>query len=712
MALSKTGQRVGVGRLGAGWWVAVIVAGGLAIVLVTVLQMLRRDREALLARFADDKHRELAEAAREVEEDLEDIGEDLRFAVRLVDSADTPDERARELGALIAVVRHYRTLSVHDARGELVLRVLDPLAAPSFDASRFNAPAVRAAREALGRTDEIAISPRLTAAGAGWYRVFARASQDLGRAQGAVAVVVDTEPIFRRMRPVASAQSTKLLLLGTQGLPTAASDPKLARLLEPGGTRTGDLPNLRRLTAAMKSGEEGTLLLPEREAERAGLGVADGVAVFRPIRMAGGAHWSVATITSTRVLRSHERAIVLRLLFGAGLVALLLVGAGVFIVVSARRAVALRERLVHAEELAHLHEKTEKILENIPTGVLCLADDGRVTALNRVLRERMPAAGIGTRLGEALAPAGESARAVIEELVQTARSANRIRSLFGARLQLFGGAGQYNLHAVPLDPRVPEASLLLVVEDLSELGSLESQLLRAEKLATVGVLAAGIAHEIGTPLSVVRGRAELILGKLGREHPQAGALGVIIAQIDRITRTIRQLLDFSRSHPGLLRSVPVRAAAESVCELLRWEAERRRVALALEIPDAALAVSADPDQLQQLLVNLVLNACDACKAGGTVRVGAARVGADEVRLEVADDGCGIDPAHREQIFDPFFTTKKRGQGTGLGLAIAARIARDHRARIELESALGSGTRVSVFWPTAAAPSEVRDAVSG
>jgi signal transduction histidine kinase len=297
----------------------------------------------------------------------------------------------------------------------------------------------------------------------------------------------------------------------------------------------------------------------------------------------------------------------------------------------------------------------------------------------------------------------------VEDLIGVARTTRRIRSVFGARLALFGEAGQYNLHAVPLDPRFPEASLLLVVEDLSEVGALESQLLRAEKLATVGVLAAGIAHEIGTPLSVVRGRAELILGKLGRDHPQIAAVGVIISQIDYITRTIRQLLDFSRSQPGHQRAVQVRVAAEAVCELLRWEAERRKVTLTLDVPEPGLRVTADPDQLQQLLVNLVLNACDACRSGGVVQLAAARAGDREVCLQVIDDGCGIDPAQREQVFDPFYTTKKRGHGTGLGLTIAARIARDHSARIELESVVGRGTRFSVYWPAAG---EVRDAAAG
>jgi signal transduction histidine kinase len=254
---------------------------------------------------------------------------------------------------------------------------------------------------------------------------------------------------------------------------------------------------------------------------------------------------------------------------------------------------------------------------------------------------------------------------------------------------------------------------LLVVEDLSNLRALETQLLRAEKFATVGVLAAGIAHEIGTPLGVVRGRAEYVLGKLGAAHPQAAGIGVIIEQIDRVSRTIRQLLDFSRLQPAAVRPVALGPMLRDVSELLRLEAERRQVRLEWELPERVPALSADPDQLQQVLVNLALNACDACRAGGRVRLTAAAPdGASSgawglVSLTVQDDGCGIPPESLNQVFDPFFTTKKRGQGTGLGLTVVAHVVRNHGGRVELESEPGRGTCVTVLWPAAgpSAPEE-------
>jgi len=277
--------------------------------------------------------------------------------------------------------------------------------------------------------------------------------------------------------------------------------------------------------------------------------------------------------------------------------------------------------------------------------------------------------------------------------------AERVRALFGERLSLFGEEGQYNVHAVPLEPRFPEARVLLVIEDLSALRSLEDQLLRAEKLATVGMLAAGIAHEIGTPLGIVRGRAEFLAWKLGTEHPQAAGARVIVEQIDHVTRTLRQLLDFASVRPAAVRPVAVAPLFAAAADLFRIEAERRRLHLSVRAPGALPRVSADPDQLQQVLVNLLINACDACAPGGHVEVAASLDDTPGLlRIEVIDDGCGIPEERRNQVFDPFFTTKKRGQGTGLGLTLAAQIVRNHGGQIELTSAPGRGTRVVVLWP--------------
>jgi signal transduction histidine kinase len=201
----------------------------------------------------------------------------------------------------------------------------------------------------------------------------------------------------------------------------------------------------------------------------------------------------------------------------------------------------------------------------------------------------------------------------------------------------------------------------------------------------------------------------------GVEHPQGRGLSAIVTQIDRVSRIIRQLLDLSRLQPAPAHALSLASVVRGLQELLHVEAERRRVRLDVDVPERLPALMADADQLQQVLLNLTLNACDACSAGGHVRLSAAEAEGPEaagmVEIRIQDDGRGIAPEHLRQVFDPFFTTKKRGQGTGLGLTVVAQIVRNHGGRVEVDSEPGRGTLVTLRWPVAAMPgSEERHAV--
>ncbi|HEY1548354.1 MAG TPA: HAMP domain-containing sensor histidine kinase [Kofleriaceae bacterium] len=224
----------------------------------------------------------------------------------------------------------------------------------------------------------------------------------------------------------------------------------------------------------------------------------------------------------------------------------------------------------------------------------------------------------------------------------------------------------------------------------------EERLLSTEKLATAGQLSAGIAHEIGTPLGIVRGRAELALGRLGGDHPEAPGLRVIVDQIDHVTRLIAQLLSYARPDATRAQPVDMRSAIDSVVELLGAEASRKHVAL--ERGEIAGTVFADAGQLQQVLVNVAMNAIDACSEGGHVKL-SARSRGDTIALEVFDTGHGISAEDRAHMFDPFFTNKKRGKGTGLGLWVVAELARAHGAELDVSSVEGVGTTFRISWPT-------------
>jgi two-component system, NtrC family, sensor histidine kinase HydH len=680
----------------------VIGAVGIALgaILVGTQQMVARSRSSLVERFASDELRQVQEVAREIEDEVSDVAEDLRFAAQLLQTARSMADFERELRALLAVVKQYRVASVYNGAGERVLRVVDPRAA-SFEDNDVEKVLRETARRALARPAGEAPTAAPVIAEAGrWYRVFALPVPENLQGRAAVAVLVDTEPSLGHLRVVAAQPTARLLILGLQGRATAASEPTLKRLVGELDLHRTRLPRFASVIDDMQRGGRGTLHLGEREAIELGFAAAEVVASYVPIRIQGGGNWSVAKLSSTAILRSHEQAILLRLALAGGVMAACLLALGAYIVVTSRQAALVRERLKHAEQLGHLHEKTEKILDHIPTAVIALSDDKRITALNRAMREKVPGSAVGAGLSEAFPQAPAAVLSRLRALVEDARVRERVQSLHGERLALFGVEGQYSVHAVPLERGFPEARLLLVIEDLTEVSQLATQLLRAEKLATVGILAAGIAHEVGTPLSVVRGRAEYLREKLGADNPHVKGLSIIVEQIDHVTRSIAQLLDFSRLKAPAVRATSVAAVARAVVELLRFEADRRRVALHVEVaPDVPL-LAADPDQLQQVLVNLVMNACDACIGGGRVTVSATAPKEGDVRVEVSDNGCGIPEENRHQVFDPFFTTKKRGQGTGLGLAVAAQIVRNHRARIELVSESGRGTRVTLMWPRA------------
>ena len=217
---------------------------------------------------------------------------------------------------------------------------------------------------------------------------------------------------------------------------------------------------------------------------------------------------------------------------------------------------------------------------------------------------------------------------------------------------------------------------------------LERRLRHSDKLATIGTLASGLAHEIGTPLGVIRGRAEHLMRTKPDEQKLIQGLEIIINQIDRITRIVRMLLDFGRRREPIRAISDVRSIVQRTLHLLETEADRRNIRLVSELGREPLLVNCDIDQLQQVFVNLGMNALDAMTQGGALRVSAQRRMADgreQVRLCFEDDGPGVDQEFKDRVFDPFFTTKDPGKGTGMGLAVSQSIVRDHDGEITLET---------------------------
>jgi two-component system NtrC family sensor kinase len=235
------------------------------------------------------------------------------------------------------------------------------------------------------------------------------------------------------------------------------------------------------------------------------------------------------------------------------------------------------------------------------------------------------------------------------------------------------------------------------------------QLRHAERLATLGRLASGIAHELGTPLNVVSGRSKLIIKEDLKKEDTIKCARIIKEQAERMTKLIRQLLDFARRRAPQKSPVDLKHLSGQVIEMLKPAAEEQKVKLALLKNDDMPLVSIDPFQIQQVLINLVINGIQAMPDGGHLRIGlhmkhACRPTLSSAReqnyaaIYIKDEGKGISEDNIHHLFEPFFTTKNVGEGTGLGLSIAYGIVREHGGWIDVKSKIGEGSCFTIYIP--------------
>jgi two-component system NtrC family sensor kinase len=266
------------------------------------------------------------------------------------------------------------------------------------------------------------------------------------------------------------------------------------------------------------------------------------------------------------------------------------------------------------------------------------------------------------------------------------------------------GAGDYS----PITPvrryRDEFSNLAMAVNRmLHEIKVHQERLVQSEKMAAVGTLTSGIAHELNNPLNNISLNTEALVEEFDTfsDEERVRMLGQIHTQVERASATVRQLLDFTRREQPVFAAVAVPRLVESTARLLANELALAHVEVRLEIQDGLPEVMGNPRNLEQVLLNLMVNATQAMPEGGTLTV---RVGREDtfVRIDVADTGVGIPEDVLPKIFDPFFTTKEMGKGTGLGLAVTYGIIEKHKGRITVSSEVGKGTTFSVFVPAVAA----------
>jgi two-component system sensor histidine kinase HydH len=237
---------------------------------------------------------------------------------------------------------------------------------------------------------------------------------------------------------------------------------------------------------------------------------------------------------------------------------------------------------------------------------------------------------------------------------------------------------------------------ILILRDLGEVHRLQSEIRRQEKMAAIGGLAAGVAHEIRNPLSSIKALATYFSGQFARGSEAREAADVMAQEVDRLNRAVSELLEFARPTDLTRREMDLGHLLERSLQLVRQDAADRNIQVALQVDQGLCPVWIDPDRFSQCLLNLYLNAIEAMQDGGRLEIQAHMAGRRRLEIAVSDTGAGIGPEKLKQIFDPYYTTKPKG--TGLGLAIVLKIVEAHEGRLQVTSRPAQGSRFAISLP--------------
>ncbi len=354
-----------------------------------------------------------------------------------------------------------------------------------------------------------------------------------------------------------------------------------------------------------------------------------------------------------------------------------------------------------ADELRGLKEYNENILESLDSGIVVLDLEGRVVRWNRAMealdgRQRLQVLG---RTLDAVFP-----EAFLDALRGSLVLGDREEIAHIYKLHLPSSDGRslmVNVAVAPFQSAPGErCGTILILDDVTARVRLEEQLQHAEKMASVGLLAAGVAHEVNTPLAGITSYTQLLRGQLEEKDPRQQVLEKIEKQSFRAAKIINGLLNFSRSSGTEFERVDVNKALADVLSLLEHQLDGSKIRVRRELTSELPSIRGNENRVQQVFFNLVLNARDAMPSGGWLTV-ATSCENDTVVVELHDTGHGIRREHIKRIYDPFFTTKGIGKGTGLGLSVSYGIVQEHGGAIFVDSAPGQGTTFRVTFPALA-----------
>lgn len=345
--------------------------------------------------------------------------------------------------------------------------------------------------------------------------------------------------------------------------------------------------------------------------------------------------------------------------------------------------------------LSRIKVFSDRVVEDMPIGLLTIDTDGRIASFNQRAESLLrPSAGglIGKKATDALPPQiwssadeAESGKRVIEREIECPVQDGKVVPLDVSVSRLEGDDGSFWGH-------------IILFRDLTEVQNLKREVETSRRLASLGRIAAGIAHEIRNPLSSIKGFATYFKERY-RDNPEDKTTAEIMVQeVDRLNRVISQLLEFARPINVEKKPSSLQSLIQHSLKTIERQAEAKGIRIITSLAPDIKEVSLDPDRINQVLLNLYLNAIEAMEKGGTLSVDLSRAGISKgVRISVSDTGVGISKENLDHIFDPYFTT--RPSGTGLGLAIVHKIIESHQGEVTVESEEGKGTEVAILLPT-------------
>jgi len=379
------------------------------------------------------------------------------------------------------------------------------------------------------------------------------------------------------------------------------------------------------------------------------------------------------------------------------------------------------------EQYERLKEFSENIVESINVGILAADLADRVESWNTQI-ERLTGIERQAAVGRTLA---DLFPAELAEQFERVRGETGVHHIYKFELHPAAlAAGATNGHGSPngngssngrgftlniaiaplVSKELEQIGRLIIFDDVTDRAELEQRLVQADKLSSIGLLAAGVAHEVNTPLAVISTYAQMLAKQVANDDQKSILLDKIARQTFRASEIVNSLLNFSRTSTTSFGDVDLNKVIRETMSLLEHQIEKAGVKVKLDLAPALAPVHGNTGKLQQVFLNLFLNARDAMESGGVLAV---RTWAEEsgALAEVADTGHGISPEHIQRIYDPFFTTKGNRKGTGMGLAVTYGIVQEHKGSIEVYSRPGGGTRFQLRlpWSRAAVHSIARTA---